>query len=121
MLEHERTHLMPMPEPFDGYMEKPARVSRTRLSVARNRCSVPCELAGQMASTRLYAGRVVVVANDAAVAGHERLSHIRSQTERNASIGAGSRHPRSVARRVDKSKPDRSVHHRLSDRIPSLA
>src|ERR1035441_5816736 len=30
-------------------------------------------------------------------------------------------HPRSVARRVDKSKPDRSVHHRLSDRMPSLA
>jgi len=27
MLEHERSHLMPMPEPFDGYVEKPARVS----------------------------------------------------------------------------------------------
>jgi hypothetical protein len=29
MLEHERTHLMPMPEPFDGYVEKPARVWST--------------------------------------------------------------------------------------------
>lgn len=75
MLEHERTHLMPMPEPFDGYVEKPARVSSTCLvAVARNRYSVPCELAGQMVSTRLYPGRVDVVANDSVVAGHERLN-----------------------------------------------
>ena len=48
MLEHERAHLMPMPAPFDGYVEKPARVSSTCLvSVARNRYSVPCELAGR--------------------------------------------------------------------------
>jgi hypothetical protein len=46
ILEHERPHLMPMPEPFDGYVERPARVSSTCLvSVARNRYSVPCELA----------------------------------------------------------------------------
>lgn len=75
MLEHERPHLMPMPEPFDGYVEKPARVSSTCLvSVARNRYSVPCELAGQMVSTRLYPSSVVVVADDAVVARHERLS-----------------------------------------------
>ncbi|MGA8055453.1 MAG: IS21 family transposase, partial [Burkholderiales bacterium] len=75
MLEHERSHLMPMPEPFDGYVEKPARVSSTCLvSVARNRYSVPCELAGQSVSTRLYPSRVVVVANEVVVAGHERLS-----------------------------------------------
>ena len=76
MLEHERPHLMPMPEPFDGYVEKPARVSSTCLvAVARNRYSVPCELAGQMVSTRLYPARVVVVAEDAIVAGHDRLSN----------------------------------------------
>lgn len=75
MLEHERAHLMPMPAPFDGYVEKPARVSSTCLvAVARNRYSVPCELAGQMVSTRLYPGEVVVVAGDAMVARHERLS-----------------------------------------------
>ena len=75
MLEHERSHLMPMPEPFDGYVEKPARVSSTCLvSVARNRYSVPCELAGQMLSTRLYPGRVKVVYSDSVVADHERLS-----------------------------------------------
>jgi transposase len=73
MLEHERAHLMPMPVAFDGYVEKPARVSSTCLvSVARNRYSVPCELAGQMVSTRLYPGRVVVVAGQAVVASHER-------------------------------------------------
>lgn len=76
MLEHELPHLMPMPEPFDGYVESPARVSSTCLvSVARNRYSVPCELAGQMVSTRLYPTRVVVVAGDAVVASHERLSN----------------------------------------------
>jgi transposase len=75
MLEHERTHLMPMPEPFDGYVEKPARVSSTCLvAVARNRYSVACELAGQMVSTRLYPGRVAVVAHDRVVADHARLN-----------------------------------------------
>lgn len=54
MLEHERGHLMPMPMPFDGCVEKPARVSSTCLvSVARTRYSVPCELYGQRVSTRL--------------------------------------------------------------------
>src|SRR5450631_1921154 len=81
MLDHERPHLMPMPEPFDGYVEKPARVSSTCLvSVARNRYSVPCELAGQMVSTRLYTGSMVVVAGDGFAARHERLSD-RGQTK----------------------------------------
>jgi hypothetical protein len=75
MLDHERTHLMPMTEPFDGYVEKPARVSSTCLvSVARNRYSVPCELVGQMVSARLYPSRVAIVANDSIVAGHDRLN-----------------------------------------------
>ena len=74
MLEQERAHLMPMPTPFDGYVEKAARVSTTCLvTVHRNRYSVPCELAGQMVSTRLYPTRVCVVAGDALVASHERI------------------------------------------------
>jgi hypothetical protein len=80
MLEHERPHLMPMPEPFDGYVESPARVTSTCLvTVARNRYSVPCELAGQTVSTHLYPGKIVVVAGDDIVASHERLSD-RGQT-----------------------------------------
>ncbi len=81
MLENERPHLMPMPKPFDGYVENPARVSSTCLVVvARNRYSVPCELAGHTISTRLYPGKIVMVANDCIVASHERLSD-RGQTK----------------------------------------
>ena len=80
MLEHEQPHLMPMPEPFDGYVQTPARVSSTCLvTVLRNRYSVPCELAGQMVSARLYPTRVVVVAEDKVVASHARLND-RGQT-----------------------------------------
>ena len=76
MLDLEREHLMSMPEPFDGYVENPARVSSTCLvNVARNKYSVPCEWAGQMVSTRLYPGRVDVVAQDAIVASHTRLTN----------------------------------------------
>lgn len=54
-LEHEQAHLMPMPAAFDGYIESPARVSSTCLvSAARNPYSVPCTLAGQQVSVRLY-------------------------------------------------------------------
>jgi hypothetical protein len=57
-------------------VEKPARVSSTCLvSVARNRYSVPCELHGQMVSTRLYPAAVVIVADDKEVARHDRLSN----------------------------------------------
>ena len=76
MLEHEQPELMPMVTPFDGYVEKPGRVSSTCLvSVARNRYSVPCELYGQMVSTRLYPASVVIVADDQVVARHDRLSN----------------------------------------------
>ena len=80
VLQLEREHLMGMPAPFDGYVERPARVSSTCLvTVARNRYSVPCEWAGHMVSTRLYPGRVDVVAGDALVASHERVLN-RGQT-----------------------------------------
>jgi hypothetical protein len=45
------------------------------VSVARNRYSVPCELVGQMVSTRLYPASVVIVADDKLVARHDRLSN----------------------------------------------
>ena len=81
MLEQERLDMMPMPSAFDGYVEKPARVSSTCLvSVARNRYSAPCELANHRVSTRLYPDRVDIAAADAIVASHERLvarGHIR--------------------------------------------
>ncbi len=80
LLEHEQAHLMPMPALFDGYVETLARVSSTCLvSVQRNRYSVPCDLVGQMVSVRLYPQRVDIVAGDALVARHDRLTD-RGQT-----------------------------------------
>jgi transposase len=73
MLELERPHLMSMPVLFDGYVEKPARVSSTCLvAVARNRYSVPCEWAGHLVSTRLYPNRVDVACAETIIASHPR-------------------------------------------------
>ena len=81
VLEQERTEMMPVPALFDGYVEKLSRVSSTCLiTVHRNRYSVPCELVGQMVSTRLYPQQISVVAGDIVVASHDRLTereHIR--------------------------------------------
>jgi len=76
MLEQERTELMPMPTVFDGYVERSAKVSSTCLvAVERNRYSVPCELAGQRVSTRLYPNRVEIASDDTIVASHTRLAN----------------------------------------------
>jgi len=73
MLELERQHLMPMPAPFDGYVQEFSRVSSTCLvTAARNRYSVPCELARHTVSTRLYPTRVVIVSEERVVAEHQR-------------------------------------------------
>ena len=75
MLELERPHLMNMPTPFDGYVEKSARVSSTCLvAVTRNRYSVPCEWAGHMVSTRLYPNSTAIAADDTIVATHPRMT-----------------------------------------------
>ncbi len=58
-LEHEQLSLMPMPTPFDGYVEIVARVSSTCLvTVERNQYSVPCHLANSRATIHLYSDRV---------------------------------------------------------------
>ncbi len=74
VLELEQAEMMPMPAPFDGYVEKPVRVSNTALvSLGRNRYSVPCEFAGRWVSSRLYPTRIDLVADDAVIASHARL------------------------------------------------
>lgn len=74
MLEHEQPHLMPMPSPFDGYIEVLSRVSSTCLvTVQRNRYSVPCELAGQIVSVRLYPAQIAIYNDQVEVARHSRL------------------------------------------------
>ncbi len=81
MLEQEQALLMPVPKPFDGYVDKMSRVSSTCLvNVQRNHYSVPCELAGRWVSARIYPNRISVVAGDEVVAHHDRLTergHIR--------------------------------------------
>ena len=78
MLEQERAGLMPMPTPFDGYVERSAKVSSTCLvAAAENRYSVPCELAGQRVSTRLYPSRVEIATDEAIVASHVKLDLTR--------------------------------------------
>ena len=62
MLEHEQSQLMPMPKPFDGYVETLCRVSSTCLVVVDgNRYSVPCEWVRQMVSARVYPTQVEIV------------------------------------------------------------
>jgi len=73
-LEQEQTYLMPMPTPFDGYVEIVARVSSTSLVTAeRNQYSVPCRLANGRAAIHLYSDRVDIHADNALVARHPRL------------------------------------------------
>ncbi|WP_374256972.1 IS21 family transposase [Aquabacterium sp.] len=75
VLEHEQPHLMPMPSPFNGYVDQQAKVSGTCLvTIARNRYSVPCELAGHRVTTWLYPTEVAVVSDGHVVARHARLS-----------------------------------------------
>ena len=74
MLEHERIFLMPMPQPFDGYLESQHKVSSTSLvAVAGNRYSVPCEFAGQRVGARLYPERIDIAQGEAIIASHVRL------------------------------------------------
>lgn len=73
-LEHEQMYLMPMPAPFDGYVEVLARVSSTCLiTVLRNRYSVPCHLANHKVATHIYPDRIEIYADNACIACHTRL------------------------------------------------
>jgi len=73
-LEQEQSYLMPMPTPFDGYVEVVARVSSTCLvTVARNPYSAPCHLANSKATIHLYAGRIDICTGNAIIARHQRL------------------------------------------------
>lgn len=80
VLQDEQTQLMPVPRPFDGYVELLARVSSTGLiHLERNRYSVPTEHANSAVSVRLYHDHIAVVVDGARVASHRR-SFERSQT-----------------------------------------
>ena len=80
VLQDEQGRLMPVPKPFDGYVELMARVTSTALiHLERNRYSVPTEHANSAVSVRMYHDHIAVVADGTQVATHCR-SFERSQT-----------------------------------------
>lgn len=69
----ERPHLMPVGQPFDGFVEHMKRVSPTCLvNFERNRYSVPASFANRPVSLRVYAERLVFVADGQVIAEHIR-------------------------------------------------
>ncbi|MCP3670030.1 MAG: IS21 family transposase, partial [Gammaproteobacteria bacterium] len=70
----ELPHLMSMPPAFDGFVEQAKRVSSTCLiNFDRNRYSVPATFANQPVSLRVYADRLVVVADSQVIVKHQRV------------------------------------------------
>lgn len=72
--EDECVHLMPVPTAFDGFVEYSKRVSSTCLiTFDRNRYSVPASFANRPISLRVYADRLVIVAEARIIAEHQRV------------------------------------------------
>ena len=70
----ERSALMPIPSAFDGFVEHAKRVSSTCLiTFEHNRYSVPASFANRVISLRVYAERLVVVAEAQVIAVHQRV------------------------------------------------
>lgn len=74
VFEDEKPYLLKTKHPFDGYAERPARVTPSSLiSFDRNRYSVDCSHVGQTVQLRVYADKIVIVSNGAVVGEHERF------------------------------------------------
>jgi len=70
----ERDSLMEAPAAFDGFVEYHKRVSSTCLIThEHNRYSIPASFANRPVSLRVYADRLVIVAEAAVIAQHERI------------------------------------------------
>ena len=80
LLQDELMQMLPNPKPFDGYVEKPVRVTSTALiHFQRNRYSVPAEHAHAVLSLRIYPNELRLVADGQEVARYAR-SFERDQT-----------------------------------------
>ena len=80
VLQDEQARLMPNPRPFDGYIERPVRISATALiHFQRSRYSVPTDYAHRVASLRIYPAVLSVVVDGVEIARHVR-SFERYQT-----------------------------------------
>jgi transposase len=70
----EQAHLMPLGQPFDGFVESSVRVSSTCLIYfERNRYSVHSAQANRVVSLHAYADHIKIVAEDKVVAEHARV------------------------------------------------
>jgi transposase len=70
----EQSLLMKLPRTFDGFVEHTKRVSPTCLiHYDRNRYSVPATFANRLVSLRVYADRLVLVAEGQVIAEHVRM------------------------------------------------
>ena len=77
----ERSLLMPLPRPFDGFVEHTKRVSPTCLvTFERVRYSVPASYANRPVSLRVYAERIVVAAEGQLLCEHRRVIDRRHDT-----------------------------------------
>ena len=74
VFKEEQPYLLKLPSSaFDGYAEKPARVSPSSLvSFDHNRYSVDCRHTGKTVQMRVYANRILVVHDGEVVADHVR-------------------------------------------------
>lgn len=72
--QEEKVQLAALPPAFDSYVEAVKRVSPTCLiHFERNRYSVPASYANRPVSVRVYADRLVIVAEGQVIAEHARL------------------------------------------------
>jgi transposase len=73
VFQEERSSLVELRAPFDGFVEKAVRATTTCLVMAdHNRYSVDACAAGRMVLVRSHAERIVVLFDDAVVAEHAR-------------------------------------------------
>jgi transposase len=71
--QEEKSYFIKPTPRFDGYAERPARVSPSSLvSYDRNRYSVDCNYVGKTVQMRVYADRIVIVRNGQLIGEHER-------------------------------------------------
>jgi transposase len=71
--QEEKSYFIKLAPRFDGYAERPARVSPSSLvTYDRNRYSVHCDHVGKTVQMRVYADRIVIVRNGQVIGEHER-------------------------------------------------
>jgi hypothetical protein len=71
--QEEKPYFIKLAPRFDGYAERPARVSPSSLvTYDRNRYSVDCDHVGKTVQVRVYADRIVIVRNAQVIGEHDR-------------------------------------------------